>query len=34
MGRSVGAIEIPPTTRHIDWRVGDPPAGLDGTTRL
>ena len=24
MGRSVGAVEIPTETRHIDWRVGDP----------
>ena len=24
MGRSVGAFEIPSTTRHLDWRVGDP----------
>lgn len=24
MGRSVGAVEIPPGTRHEDWRVGDP----------
>ena len=28
MGRSVGEIEIPATTRHLDWRVGDP-AGAD-----
>ena len=27
MGRSVGEVEIPSTTRHFDWRVGDP-AGL------
>lgn len=24
MGRSVGEVDIPPTTRHLDWRVGDP----------
>ena len=24
MGRSVGAIQLPAETRHIDWRVGDP----------
>jgi len=24
MGRSVGDVEIPSTTRHLDWRVGDP----------
>jgi arsenate reductase (thioredoxin) len=24
MGRSVGAVEVPSGTRHIDWRVGDP----------
>ena len=24
MGRSVGSVEIPETTRHLDWRVGDP----------
>ena len=24
MGRSVGVGEIPATTRHVDWRVGDP----------
>jgi arsenate reductase len=24
MGRSVGQVEIPPETRHEDWRVGDP----------
>jgi arsenate reductase len=24
MGRSVGAVDIPDGTRHIDWRVGDP----------
>jgi arsenate reductase len=24
MGRSVGAVEIPAGTRHLDWRVGDP----------
>jgi protein-tyrosine-phosphatase len=24
MGRSVGAVTIPKTVRHLDWRVGDP----------
>jgi arsenate reductase (thioredoxin) len=24
MGRSVGTVEIPEGTRHLDWRVGDP----------
>ena len=24
LGRSVGSVEIPADTRHIDWRVGDP----------
>ena len=24
MGRSVGSVEIPSGTRHLDWRVGDP----------
>jgi arsenate reductase (thioredoxin) len=24
MGRSVGSVEIPEGTRHLDWRVGDP----------
>ena len=24
MGRSVGSVDIPDGTRHIDWRVGDP----------
>lgn len=24
MGRSVGSVEIPESTTHIDWRVGDP----------
>jgi protein-tyrosine-phosphatase len=24
MGRSVGSVEIPEETRHLDWRVGDP----------
>ncbi len=24
MGHSVGVIEIPPETRHDDWRIGDP----------
>lgn len=24
MGRSTGIVEIPESTRHIDWRIGDP----------
>ena len=28
MGRSVGAVDIPDSVRHVDWRVGDP-AGAD-----
>jgi protein-tyrosine-phosphatase len=24
MGRSVGQLDVPPTARHLDWRVGDP----------
>jgi protein-tyrosine-phosphatase len=24
MGRSVGTVEVPPETRHVEWRVGDP----------
>jgi arsenate reductase (thioredoxin) len=24
MGRSVGSVELPDGTRHLDWRVGDP----------
>jgi len=24
MGRSTGIVEIPPETRHVDWRIGDP----------
>jgi protein-tyrosine-phosphatase len=35
MGRSVGAVDIPATTRHIDWRVGDPDAApLDEVRRV
>ena len=30
MGRSVGDVAVPPGTRHLDWRVGDPGgAGID-----
>jgi arsenate reductase len=28
MGRSVGAVAVPATARHVDWRIGDP-AGAD-----
>jgi arsenate reductase len=24
MGRSTGIVDIPPETRHVDWRIGDP----------
>jgi protein-tyrosine-phosphatase len=24
MGHSVGAIDLPPGVRHVDWRIGDP----------
>lgn len=35
MGRSVGAIEVPASTRHVDWRVGDPAgAELDEVRRV
>ena len=35
MGRSVGAVEIPDSVRHVDWRVGDPAgAGLDEVRRV
>jgi arsenate reductase (thioredoxin) len=35
MGRSVGAIEIPEGTRHVDWRVGDPTgASVDEARRV
>ena len=35
MGRSVGRLEIPPTARHLDWRVGDPAgAALDEVRRV
>ena len=35
MGRSVGAVGIPPNTRHVDWRVGDPSgADLDEVRRV
>ena len=35
MGRSVGAVEVPATTRHVDWRVGDPDAApLDEVRRV
>jgi protein-tyrosine-phosphatase len=35
MGRSVGSVEIPASTRHIDWRVGDPTgASVDEARRV
>jgi arsenate reductase (thioredoxin) len=35
MGRSVGSVEIPPGTRHLDWRVGDPTgASVDEARRV
>jgi arsenate reductase len=35
MGRSVGAVELPEGTRHLDWRVGDPSgAPLDEIRRV
>ena len=35
MGRSVGAVEIPLTTRRVDWRVSDPDdAELDVVRRV
>jgi arsenate reductase (thioredoxin) len=35
MGRSVGSVDIPSTTRHLDWRVGDPTgASLDEARRV
>jgi arsenate reductase len=35
MGRSVGSVEIPEGTRHIDWRVGDPTgASVDEARRV
>jgi len=35
MGRSVGAVQIPETARHLDWRVGDPAgAELDEVRRV
>jgi len=35
MGRSVGAIDVPGETRHVDWRVGDPAgAELDEVRRV
>jgi len=35
LGHSVGKVEIPPTARHEDWRVGDPTgAGLDEVRRI
>ncbi len=33
MGRSVGWVEIPASTRHIDWRVGDPTGASVGEAR-
>jgi arsenate reductase (thioredoxin) len=35
MGRSVGAVLIPPGSRHEDWRIGDPVgAGIDEVRRI
>jgi arsenate reductase len=35
MGRSVGSVEIPGGTRHMDWRVGDPTgASVDEARRV
>jgi protein-tyrosine-phosphatase len=35
MGRSVGSVEVPESTRHVDWRVGDPSgADLDEVRRV
>jgi protein-tyrosine-phosphatase len=35
MGRSVGAVQVPETVRHVDWRVGDPAgAELDEVRRV
>jgi arsenate reductase (thioredoxin) len=35
MGRSVGSVEIPADTRHVDWRVGDPSgASVDEARRV
>jgi protein-tyrosine-phosphatase len=35
MGRSVGSVEIPASTRHVDWRVGDPTgASVDEARRV
>jgi arsenate reductase (thioredoxin) len=34
MGRSVGSVEIPASTRHIDWRVGDPTRASVDEARL
>jgi arsenate reductase len=35
MGRSVGSVDIPSSTRHVDWRVGDPTgASLDEARRV
>jgi protein-tyrosine-phosphatase len=35
MGRSVGRVEIPAGTRHVEWRVGDPAgASLDEVRRV
>jgi protein-tyrosine-phosphatase len=35
MGRSVGSVEIPASTRHVDWRVGGPTgASVDEARRV
>jgi len=33
MGHSVGAVDIPETARHLDWRVGDPAGAELGEVR-
>ncbi len=33
IGRSVGSVEVPASTRHIDWRVGDPTGASVGEAR-
>ena len=34
MGRSVGEVTIPPSARHLDWRIGDPGGADIGEVRL
>ena len=33
LGRSVGPIDVPETTKHEDWRVGDPVGASIGEVR-